>query len=363
LDDDQVDTIRYFVAGAVAEMKPENVTVTDGNGYSYPGTEANRGPNEPYARAVRNYEKDLNAKIRTAITYIPNMTVTSTITLDHDTGSHSVDIKNDPKPVPVQTSEDTVNTTHDAGSTGGAPGFPQGGANAAASIKGTETSETSKNRQVNVVSSTSTVRETAGLTPKTAKVTIGIPASYYEKVWARDNPPEEGKEGKKPKPEDLKTIAEKITQEVRAAAANLLPIGPEIKDPTSLVTVSTFQDIKSAAILGPPVTERAMSWLSQNWPMAAMVGLVLFSLNVLRSLLRSVPATVQSTPPATLSTRVSAAGSKSEESGDSAEVTAARRLRRISGSGPSLRDELSEFVKEDPDSAANILRTWIGQVT
>jgi flagellar M-ring protein FliF len=106
-----------------------------------------------------------------------------------------------------------------------------------------------------------------------------------------------------------------------------------------------------------------MSWLSQNWPMAAMVGLVLFSLNVLRSLLRSVPATVQSTPPATLSTRVSAAGSKSEESGDSAEVTAARRLRRISGSGPSLRDELSEFVKEDPDSAANILRTWIGQVT
>ena len=33
----------------------------------------------------------------------------------------------------------------------------------------------------------------------------------------------------------------------------------------------------------------------------------------------------------------------------------------MTGSGPSLRDELSDLVKEDPDSAANILRTWIGQ--
>ena len=39
------------------------------------------------------------------------------------------------------------------------------------------------------------------------------------------------------------------------------------------------------------------------------------------------------------------------------EVAAARRLRRMTGTGPSLRDELSEMVKEDPDSAANILRT------
>ena len=35
----------------------------------------------------------------------------------------------------------------------------------------------------------------------------------------------------------------------------------------------------------------------------------------------------------------------------------------MTGSGPSLRDELSDLVKEDPDAAANILRTWIGQVS
>jgi flagellar biosynthesis/type III secretory pathway M-ring protein FliF/YscJ len=32
------------------------------------------------------------------------------------------------------------------------------------------------------------------------------------------------------------------------------------------------------------------------------------------------------------------------------------RLKR----GPSLKEDLSELVKEDPDGAAAILRTWIG---
>jgi flagellar M-ring protein FliF len=39
---------------------------------------------------------------------------------------------------------------------------------------------------------------------------------------------------------------------------------------------------------------------------------------------------------------------------------APRLRRRRSKGGPSLRDELVEIVREDPDAAANILRNWIG---
>jgi len=134
----------------------------------------------------------------------------------------------------------------------------------------------------------------------------------------------------------------------------------DAKDPTSLVTVTTFQDIKTAEIQGPAVTQRALTWLGQNWPMIAMVGLVLFSLGVLRSTLRSVPA--PSAESTAVSMRVAASESKPEEE-EAVEAIAARRLRRMTGSGPSLRDELSEMVKEDPDSAANVLRSWIGQVS
>jgi flagellar biosynthesis/type III secretory pathway M-ring protein FliF/YscJ len=37
------------------------------------------------------------------------------------------------------------------------------------------------------------------------------------------------------------------------------------------------------------------------------------------------------------------------------------RLSRFNKTGRSLRDELSDLVQEDPDAAANILKSWIGQ--
>jgi flagellar M-ring protein FliF len=369
LDEDQVDKIRYFVAAANAGMKPENVTIADANGRIYPGGEADRGgpDGDPYARAVRTAEHALTTKVRDALSYIPNITVTSAVTLDREKGTRSVEIKNDPKPVPVRTSENNRTMNRESASAGGSPGIQAqgGGANQPATLganggKGTnETNEETKNEQVNVVSSVSTEKETFGLTPKLAKVSVGIPASYYEKVWQGRNPAKEGEEAKKPDQAAIDKIKEEISQDVRNAVATLLPTAPEVKDPTTLVTVTTFQDIKAAEIPTPAATQRALTWLGQNWPMVAMLGLVLFSLRMLRSMLRSVPASAGES--AAVSMRVTAAEPKSEKSEEPVEATAARRLRRMTGTGPSLRDELSDLVKEDPDSAANILRTWIGQ--
>ncbi len=39
------------------------------------------------------------------------------------------------------------------------------------------------------------------------------------------------------------------------------------------------------------------------------------------------------------------------------------RLKRRPPGGPSLRDELSELVKEDPDAAVTVLRSWIGNAS
>ena len=130
----------------------------------------------------------------------------------------------------------------------------------------------------------STEKETFGLTPKLAKVSVGIPASYFEKVWQGRNPSKEGDEAKKPDQAALDQIRQEVTQDVRSTVATLLPNGPEAKDPASLVTVTTFQDIKAAEIPVPAVSQRAMSWLGQNWGTLAMVGLVLVTLNMLRSM-------------------------------------------------------------------------------
>ena len=76
-------------------------------------------------------------------------------------------------------------------------------------------------------------------------------------------------------------------------------------------------------------------------------------------MVRAVPSSAGE--PATVQMRVAA--EPEARTRESPESVAARRLRRLTGGGPSLRDELSELVKEDPDAAANILRSWIGQVT
>jgi hypothetical protein len=51
----------------------------------------------------------------------------------------------------------------------------------------------------------------------------------------------------------------------------------------------------------------------------------------------------------------------SEDLSPSSEPSSTRsRLKRRTGGGPSLREELTVLVKEDPDSAVAVLRNWIG---
>ena len=90
-------------------MKPENVTIADANGRIHPGPKRTAAAPTamPMPVPCERHEQALTTKVRNALAYIPNVTVTSTVTLDHEKGSRSVEVKNDPKPVPIRTSENT----------------------------------------------------------------------------------------------------------------------------------------------------------------------------------------------------------------------------------------------------------------
>jgi flagellar M-ring protein FliF len=202
-------------------------------------------------------------------------------------------------------------------------------------------------------------KETVGLTPKRATVAVGIPSSYFEKVWHERNPAKEGEEPKTPDTVALDAVREEVLGQVRKQVTALLPPLPAeaTQNTADLVTITAFQDIKPGPLPGPSTVQKVLAWLSQHWSTLGLIGLVGAGLLMLRSMVRGVPPP----EPSTVSLRIAATPEVQSEPGETAENVAAKRLRRLVGGGPNLRDELSDLVKEDPDAAANILRTWIGQ--
>ena len=65
----------------------------------------------------------------------------------------------------------------------------------------------------------------------------------------------------------------------------------------------------------------------------------------------------------TAHTRCAHTNSVTAETSPAAKATPAQRLKRREKGGPSLREELVEVVREDPEAAANVLRSWINSAT
>jgi flagellar M-ring protein FliF len=298
--------------------------------------------------------------------------------LNPETKLNESQVKVDPKPVPIDTQESNKTSNTTGAASGGRPGLiaQQGGANAGGAVSTSASSgpksedETTTNRQKNVVSSENIVTERAPLTPRRVTVTVGVLSSYYEKIWEEQHPAAPGTEAKKPTANDLATIEADEKKKIQEFVSQLIPLPPRVVDGapievTPMVSVMTFQHIASAPILPPSVAEKGLSWLGQYWSTLGTIGLGMVSLLMLRSMVRAVPAaeSPRSAPAASASAASPSQASESDDSSPAEFQEAAVKLKRRVKSGPSMRDELVEIVRDDPDAAANILRSWIGGAT
>jgi flagellar M-ring protein FliF len=366
LDHAQVSMIRHFVAGAIAGLKPDNVSVTDLNGVICYGGDSEGGgsPSDNlYFSLKRIYDQEFQTKIRNALAYVPGVRVMANVELDPERINHVKKVKYDPKGITVrQYTEESTKTRENSGP-GGRPGFQAQQPNtpavlASVSSQGSqENQDEAKTETITAPNSEQTELEKVGLTPKRVSVSIGIPSSYYEKVWKQRHPPQEGQEPQTPDEAALKGIESEVKTEIQKYVAPMLPGVEGVTDLSQLITVTSFQDIPGEQIPAPATTKKALVWLGQHWGTLGMIGLALFSLLMLRSMIRAVPSSPRTAGAA------APLPTEPEEEDRSVAAVSARRLARFAAGGPSLRDELSELVQEDPDAAANILRTWIGSAT
>jgi len=379
LDADRVPALRNIVASAIAGLDPKMISVTDLNsGRNFKpssGDEADETA-ELYPKHKKYYEKIWKNKIENALSLVPDSIVAVNVELIPDSNTKTTTTEYDPKPVPLISKSKTVIETNESGAGGGRPGLaaqqpavggPSTGAATVASANSRRSNrEDAAEDQQNLVGRTVKQIETPGLQPQVVKVAIGIPNSYLRKVWSKLNP------DKEITPQDLGIKQQEEKDRIRTMIAPLISFNNN-RDIAKImqddVAVTFFEDIVEAAPIEEPSTvSSALGWFSQNLSTVSLSLLAVFGMVMLRSMVRATPATPD-TPAGGVATDES--GYSSDEAGailpfapepgatEAERAEHEKKLKRRLSSGPSVKDELADLVKEDPDAAANILRTWI----
>ena len=189
-------------------------------------------------------------------------------------------------------------------------------------------------------------------------VAIAVPTSWFTKIWRKRNPTPPGEEPQEPPAAEIERIRTEEIANIKTIVAGAIP-PPKTGDTTDLaqlVTVTNFEDIVPPPIPEPTMTENAGSWFAQNWSTVGLILLGLLSLLMLRSMIQSAPTGRD----LDLGGLDQPQGDDESEEGDGEE---APRVIGFAESGASLQDELTELVATDPETAANILKSWIGAGT
>lgn len=368
LPSDKIPAIRYLVARAIPGLEPERVTVIDANlGRAYNAGGSDGAPDvldDPYVSHRKHYLEEYEGKVRQALSFVPGVIVTADVEIDPELRRRQQTRKVDPKAVPINHSEETETNASDSGGPAGQPGLQaqQPRANSPAQLaQGGKSSHTDKERSTvteqSDVSTDLTTTDRAGLTPTRVRVAVGIPSSYLEQLWRKQNPTPPGSPEPPVDQKALAKIEEDQVTKIKNTVSYLIPEPDATTDTRPMITVTTFQPVLMGEIPEPAVGQVAAGWLVENWSTLGMVGLGLFSLVMLRSMVRSAPgpAALPGLPLPPPEPEKPAEASTEEP-----EVKAPSRLKRRTGQGQSLREELADLVREDPDMAANILRSWIG---
>ncbi len=370
---EQVESIRRTVATTFG-VPNENVVVTDLQGPSYPGSNGDGTPSGDenlYASHKQKFEQYYRDKIANSLTMIPGVVVGVNVELDTKLNQTTqTTTYNQPQTVRSSNSNSKT-TTRNEGSGGRVGAVPNGGlGNRAEEVAATNTansgsestsSESSEESQSIVGQETTDIVQ-MGLTPTTVTATIQVPQSYFRAIWLERNPPKDG-QPVPPDPAEAQRLETEETTRIKEMVQNLMPRLAMGKDPYPRVHVTTFVDAKQPEIEGPTMATQVTTWLAANWRTLAMFGLAVIGLVMLRSLARG-SAVAPSASPAASPLLLAGGDDDDEKEVETAAAPAEAPVllkRKVMNAGPNLRDELTDLVREDPDAAAAILSSWIGE--
>ena len=350
------------------------MTVTDLNGIAYPGLSKDgdiHSFDNVYASTLRTYVTHYQQKISDALTPMyPGVQVAVNVELDKELRHQATSLKYDDKAAPVNSTDYAKDTSTIGGSDGGRPGAVANGvsSNKSAQVASAEPTNKSTTKETrldakNMYGATQTLTQKATLTPESITASIGIPTSYFLKVWHQNNLPAPGEAAKSPPPNELKEIETQTIKNIEEHVRTLLPQPTKGDDAYKPITVVAYTELPGPPLEEPTMAKTAAAWFAENWQSLGMFALAAVGVVFLRSMIRAsqqVPA--HEPTPMRESQAIATNHSdtvETNEDDETNESVASTLKRRFQVSGRSLRDELTDLVKEDPDAAANILKLWI----
>jgi flagellar M-ring protein FliF len=364
LDPQRMKLIREAVAKSIAGLRADSVMVVDrSNGSQYGGISGEvvaAAFDDPYFQTRTLFEQQMRTRIEQLLSDVkPGVRVQVTAELDDTLSSETRSIRPDGEAAPLRERKNTEESVNRQTEGGGQVGLrAQGPGRMVAEQGGTRNENTTASEDTeteNFIPHVEEVRRQSGLTPKHVRAAIAVPSEYLIRVWRETTP--DAKPEDRPDTAMLTNIEEQVKSKIKATVGQLFP--KELaEDQLSKVEVTVFQSLTPAPTPEPSVASESVVWARQNTSSLIIAGMALMSLLMLRSMIKSIPTTdkgVDFSLPDILPQK-SAAAKASGKGADSEGGRPKLRLKR----GPSLKEDLSELVKEDPDGAAAILRTWIG---
>jgi flagellar M-ring protein FliF len=311
------------------------------------------------------FEQRWLEKIQKAVSMIPGVVVGVDVVLSEEMNSEESSVAVDSKPTTLSSQASSKSSTaknaSEGGRVGSVPNGVAGLSNSSQSVGsgGSESVlEESTEATHSVAGRTHTHVEKAGLVPKMVRASIQIPVEYYKQIWSERNPPTGEEELTEPAPAELVRIEEEVRQSVQKTVVQLLPPVAAGVDKYPLVEVASFVSIPQTGVPEPGMTDEAMGWLAANWQILAGLGLAAFAIMLLRSFVSgglTNPSADNDVPQLSQQS-----GAEDVDLTEEAEAAVNVLRGRFESHGPSLRDDLGELVREDPDAAASVLRAWIG---
>lgn len=355
----RVQMIKEMIRASFAGMGVDDVQVTDANSSSMPGSGDDL---DPLSRKRHEEESYYEQKIRSHLAGYGQIHVKTFAEIDPTMGVEKAVLRYDAQPTTLSETSKKRETESSSPSPGGVPGA-QPNTISNRQVKIDPNARTSKTKEDERTSNKVAGQEyettrTASLPVKRVRVSIGLPSSYYRQVWAQDfldgNPDKAVADVPSLDQEELQKLRDRTKLAIQTAVTPLLPEVSAGEDDIELVEVWDFTDLPAREVASSGASQAALTWLAESWQTIAMILLAAFALMVARGAMKSIGGDADPAgfaegfglelplPPE--------APEADDGKTDQMEIT-----------GGSLKQELVGLVEGNPEVAANVIRSWVGE--